>query len=169
MMELHIYREGNANRVVKDSAKLNVLYFCHTPHLLRSFPKQVYRSSSETSQPLAAIEKDGYFNPSYILTGNPSQESIVIDPPGFFSEKSKFVFGGQEYFWKSDKELVEAASGNLVASFDRKKFSFNKKGVLTIMPAGMQMVDIVVLTALVLEYHWEERRDSSCAAAGAAC
>jgi len=91
----------------------------------------------------------------------------VINPPGYFNKKSKFDFGGHQYCWKSDKELVEVASGNLVATFNRKKLSFNKKGVLTVMPAGMQMLDIVVLTALVVEYQWEEKRDSSAAAVAA--
>src|ERR1700738_1131078 len=157
-MEFHIYRDGSG-RVVKDASKQNTLYFIlASKQLFSTPPKQIYRGSSEASPHIASIKKNGRRKSQHVITMGPGKETIIINPPGWFSSKSKFFVAGKEFVWKSDKELVEAVSGITVASFKRKRFSISKKGVLTVTPAGMQMIDAVVVTAITVQYYWEAKR-----------
>jgi hypothetical protein len=90
----------------------------------------------------------------------PGLVEVVIHPPrsGIFNTKSTFIVNGKEFAWKSDAELREVESGNVLAKFDRKMFSTSKKGVLTISGVGVEMVDIVLLTGVAMQYQWEQMR-----------
>lgn len=81
-----------------------------------------------------------------------------------FGHKSKFSFGGREFGWDSDKELIETSTGKVLARFHRKVFSMRKKGVLSIYGEGTEMVDIIVTTGIAMQYLWEEKRRSNAAA-----
>jgi hypothetical protein len=86
----------------------------------------------------------------------------MIVPPsgGICCTKSKFVVNGQEFAWKSDKELREVGSDVVVAKFERTRFSISEKGVMTIYGDGIERVDIVVLTGIAMQYRWEKTRDN---------
>jgi hypothetical protein len=156
-MELHIYRENSHDRVVKDSSKSKTLYFISSPtKLFSSPPKQVYRSDSEI--PIATITREGGCHFRYVVTLQPGGEAITINHPSFFSSKSKFVYRGKEFAWKADKELVDLTTGNVIASFSRRVFAMKKKGVLTILETGMEMLDVVVMTGIAMQYRWERTR-----------
>lgn len=156
-MELHIYRENSRDRVVKDSSKSTTLYFVSSPTKLFSVPpKQVYRG--ESGDPIATITREGSCNFRYVVTLHPSEEVITINHPSFFSSKSKFVYGGKEFAWKADKELIDLNSGDVIASFDRSHFAIKKKGVMTVLVSGMEMLDVVVMTGIAMQYRWERTR-----------
>jgi hypothetical protein len=53
---------------------------------------------------------------------------------------------------------VEVSSGKVLARFDRRVFSMNKKGVMSIFGQGIEMVDVIMLTGISMQYHWEEKR-----------
>jgi hypothetical protein len=156
-MELHIYRENSHDRIVKDSSKSNILYSVSAPTKLFSRPpKEVYRG--EFGQHIGTLTKEGHWTFCHIVTTHPAEEVIVINQPSTFSSKSKFVYHGKEFAWVADKELIEMISGEVITVFSRRHFAVKKKGVLTIYPAAMEMLDVVVMTGIAMQYRWEETR-----------
>lgn len=90
----------------------------------------------------------------------PGLVEVVVYPPrsGIFNTKSTFIVNGKEFAWKSDAELRDVESGNVIAKFDRKMFSTSKKGIMTISGVGVEMMDLVVLTGIAMQYQWEQMR-----------
>ena len=78
--------------------------------------------------------------------------------PSAFGGKSTFTWRGKEFAWDCDTELVEVSTGKVLARFDRRVFSMNKKGVMSIFGEGIEMVDVIMLTGISMQYHWEEKR-----------
>ena len=157
-MELHIYRQGTSDRLVKDGSKESVLYFIESPYKWTYFPpKTVYRGESAKAPAIATINRDGYFRPTYTVKF-PGLADVVVGPPSTFGGKSKFTWRGKEFAWECDTELVEVSSGKVLARFDRKVFSMKKKGVISIFGVGIEMVDVIALTGISMQYHWEEKR-----------
>ena len=60
--------------------------------------------------------------------------------------------------WETDENLYESETGKIVARFVRTGFGVKKMGVLSIFGDGLDMIDVVVLTAIVMQYHWEDIR-----------
>ena len=167
-MELHVYRQNSQDRVIKSSSQDSTLYFILSPFRFFSTPpKQVYRGSSESDKHIATIVRDGHWRPRYIITTSPNGEDVVITHPGTFSSKSKFFFGGREFAWQADKELIDLSTGEVIARFNRSRCAIRKKGVLTVSVAGMEIVDVVVLTGIAMQYRWEATRRHKRAAANA--
>jgi hypothetical protein len=162
-MELHVYREGSHDRIVKDETKEEILYSIKAPFKLFSTPpKEIYRGSEH----LATITKEGYWHPEYSIT-LPSSTITLTLPTRICSSESTFTYNGREYMWKSDKKL--SCNGKIVARFDRKYFALTKKGILKIDGEAVKMVDVIVVTAIAMQYRWEEtrRRRHAVAASGA--
>jgi hypothetical protein len=158
-MELHIYRENSHDRIVKDSSKSNILYSVSAPSKLFSRPpKEVYRG--EFGKHIATLTKEGHWAFRHIVTTHPAGEVIIINKPSTFSTKSKFVYHGKEFAWVADKELIDVISGEVIAVFSRRCFAVKKKGVLTIYPPAMEMLDVVVMTGITMQYRWEETRQN---------
>jgi len=158
-MTLHIYLEGRNDRCVKSANKETVVYYIRAPYKVSSTPpKEVYRGRPDQAPHIATITGDG----GRCVLEFPGLVEVIVNPPagGIFNTKSTFTVNGKEYAWKSDAELREVELGALLAKFDRKIFSTAKKGVLTISSAGFEMVDIVVLTGIAMQYQWEQMRDS---------
>jgi hypothetical protein len=156
-MELHVYRENSHDRVVKDSSKSETLYFISSPTKLFSVPpKQVFRG--ESGDPIATITREGGCHFRYVVTIQPGGEAITINHPSMFSSKSKFVYRGKEFAWKADKGLIDLTTGDVIASFSRSRFAIKKKGVLTVSATGMEMLDVVVMTGIAMQYSWERTR-----------
>lgn len=63
---------------------------------------------------------------------------------------------GREYVWESDKEL--SCEGKVIAIFERK-IAWTKKGVLRIYGEQEKMIDVIVTTAIAMQYRWEESRN----------
>jgi hypothetical protein len=159
-MELHIYRDGSRDRIVKDQTKQDILYTIKAPWALFSAPpKTVYRGTSK----LSTITKSGCFHPKYVIdlypnsSGRNSSTVSILPPTGWFSSKSTFEYNGKEYVWSSDKEL--SCEGKVIAIFERKGFSFTKKGVLRIYGDNEMLIDVIVVTAIAMQYRWEETRE----------
>ena len=157
-MELHIYREGSNDRVVKDEAKDSILHYIRAPYKLFSNPpKEVYRGDPQKAPQIATITRDGHWRARYTVAF-PGLEEVVIQYPSMFSNKSKFVVGTKEFAWTADEELQEVETGKVLARFDRNLFAIKKKGVMNIFGEGLEMVDIVVVTGITMQYRWEETR-----------
>ena len=157
-MEFHIYREDSNDRSVKNKTKESVLYYIRSPwRFFSSPPKEVYRGELGKGSQIATIAKDGPGRSKYIIAF-PGSQDVVVDHPGVFSNKSKFVFAGIEYVWDSDTKLIEVESGTVLARFERKVFAVKKTGVLSIYGKGVDMVDIIVLTGIAVQYRWQELR-----------
>lgn len=60
--------------------------------------------------------------------------------------------------WETDQDLYDSETGKIVARFVRTGFGVKKMGVLSIVGEGLEMIDIVVITAIAMQYHWEEIR-----------
>jgi len=73
-------------------------------------------------------------------------------------ERYSFDADGKEYVWETDENLYQGDTGKIVARFVRTGFGVKKMGVLSIFGDGLDIVDIVVLTAVAMQYHWEEIR-----------
>src|SRR6202035_3571565 len=132
-MELHIYRSGSRDRIIKDETKQDILYTINAPcAIFSSPPKPVFRGSEQ----IATITKSGYFHPIYTIEFHPGSfrsgtgTLTILPPTGMFSSKSKFQYNGKEYIWSSDKEL--SCDGKVIAIFERRGFALTKKGVLRI-------------------------------------
>ena len=169
-MELHIYREGCRDRIVKDNTKQNVLYTIGAPWAFFSNPPMaVFRGTDGTEQ-IATITKSGYWNPKYIIELQANSllstpDTVTVLPPSWvFCSKSTFSYDGREYVWRSDKEL--SCEGKVIAVFKRTCFSWRKKGVLRIDWESEKLVDVIVITAIAMQYRWEEKRSQSRAGAG---
>ena len=48
----------------------------------------------------------------------------------------------------------------MIAVFSRRYFAVKKKGVLTISAPAMEMLDVVVMTGITMQYRWEETRQN---------
>lgn len=157
-MELHIYRDGSHDRIVKDATKQDILYTIRSPCAwFSSPPKPVFHGKEQ----IATINRSGYMYPTYIihLESNSFRSipcSLTIRPPGVFNSKSKFEYMGREYVWESDKEL--SCEGKVIAIFERK-IAWTKKGVLRIYGEQQKMIDVIVTTAIAMQYRWEESRN----------
>lgn len=157
-MELHIYREGLNDRIVKNEAKDSILYYIRAPFKLFSNPpKEVYRGDPDKAPQIATIARDGTWRSRYTVTCL-GLEEFVIQFPSMFTIKSIFVVGTKEFSWTSDQELQEVETGKVLARFDRRSFAIKKKGVMNIFGEGLEMVDIVVVTGITMQYLWEEIR-----------
>jgi len=58
--------------------------------------------------------------------------------------------------WESDKEL--SCEGKVIAIFERK-LAWMKKGVLRIYGEQERVIDVIVTTAIAIQYRWEESRN----------
>jgi hypothetical protein len=158
-MEFHIYREGSYDRIVKDATKESLLYYIRAPRKWFSTPpKEVYRGDPSSAPQIAIISKQGNWCPDYRVA-IPGTEDVVLKYPSAFSTKSKFMVGGKEFAWSADKELIEVNTDKVLARFARTGFAVKKKGVLSIYGAGVEMVDIVVVTGIAMQYSWEQSRE----------
>lgn len=154
-MELHIYREGKIDRIVKDQSKESILYYIEAPYkYFSSPPKLVYRGRPPNAAQIATINA----NRQTCTITLPGLRDVIIDYPGVLHSKSKFNMDGRQFAWKSDQQLIEVESGKVLARFDRTMLAIHKKGVLTIYGDGMGMVDVIVITAIAMQYQWEEKR-----------
>src|SRR5271154_6564545 len=83
-MELHIYRQGTNDRIVKDESKESVLYFIES-HYKWSYspPKTVYRGESAKAPQIATINRDGLFRPTSTIKF-PGLADVVMGPPSKF-------------------------------------------------------------------------------------
>ena len=157
--QYHIYVEGVNNRIVKDPTKTRILYrFVHRVALFSFPPTEVY-CPDESDRHVATIEREGRFNPKFIITLHPSGEVIVINPAtSVFSSDRLFTYKNKQYNWCSDKVLSEVGTKNTIGVFERRIWAITKKGVLTLSDAGIDMLDAVILSAVTMQYKEEESR-----------
>jgi hypothetical protein len=156
-MDLNIYRENTQDRLVKDELKHRALYFIRSPPKIFSTPaKQVYRGDSESSPRMAKIRKNGHLFPQFCIKLEDQQ--VILDTNKRDSKSTTFDVDGKEFVWETDQDLYDAETGKIVARFVRTGFGVKKMGVLSIIGDGLEMIDIVVLTAIAMQYHWEEIR-----------
>jgi len=98
-MELHIYRQGSSDRLVKDESKESVLYFIESPYKWTYYPpKTVYRGEPAKAPEIATINRDKYFRPTYTIKF-PGLSDVVMGCPSTFGGKSKFPWRGKEFAW----------------------------------------------------------------------
>lgn len=83
----------------------------------------------------------------------------MINPAAsLFSSERMFSFGGKEFKWQSDRQLIELGTEKVIASFERRMWAIKKKGVLTVSNDGMHMLDVVILSAITMQYKEQELR-----------
>jgi hypothetical protein len=156
-MDLNIYRENAQDRLVKDELKHRALYFIRSPPKIFSTPaKHIYRGDSELSPHIATICKNGHLMPRFDVKLEDQQ--VVLSRNKSDPKSTTFDVEGKEFVWETDQDLFEAETGKIVARFVRTGFGVKKMGVLTIVGDGLEIVDIVVLTAIAMQYYWEEIR-----------
>jgi len=86
------------------------------------------------------------------------------DDPQLFNihGKTTFTYNGKKYHWKGDTKLVEDETLTLLAIFHSSWFHFdlNKVGRLEITSEGKKMLNVVVITALVVQERSDEDRQA---------
>ena len=152
-MDFHVFRENSHDRLVKDGSKHRSLYFIRSPPtFFTTRTKHVYRGASESAPAIGTICKSG---PRFCIKLEDEQVVLITNKT---NSKSIFEFDGKEFVWETDRDLYEFETGKLLATFNRTGFGVKKMGILSVFGDGRDMLDIVVLTAIVVQYQWEEVR-----------
>jgi hypothetical protein len=79
----------------------------------------------------------------------------------FMHGYSAFRVEGTQYQWKRHRQLVDQSSGKHLATYDvNSDKSSEKLGLLTVLPDGRDMTDLIVVTCLVDHERGDERKYS---------
>lgn len=76
--------------------------------------------------------------------------------------KTSFTVGGKKYHWKGHTGLVDDETDTLLALFHSSWFTFewNKVGRLEITSEGKKMLDLVAITALIVQERSDEAKQA---------
>jgi hypothetical protein len=150
-MKLHIYP---VDGLVKDKFNNSIMYFIRRPR--NPFPSralEVFRGDPVTNAPrIATIKSQGFWSGDQKIIFLRDEMEIFLKYPRMFNSWSKFVVAGKEYGWNKNIELIELESMQVLARID---WASSPLGVLDICGDGVEIVDIVVLTAMVVSTRWE--------------
>jgi hypothetical protein len=153
-MQLDLFRTAKGNDiVVKETSEPGILYYIRISKRLFLAPSlTVYRGPSPSSPQLATVKKFGIFKTGYLITilQGSQRGTIALKSRQILSSKRRFMFQGNEFVWTLDKELIEPRSRKVVAHF---RTDMSTSG-LNIGPEGLQMVDVIVATAITMRCIW---------------
>ena len=82
--------------------------------------------------------------------------------PNSIHGKTSFTYNGGEYTWKGHSEFVDK-EGNILAVFFASWFegTGHKIGRLEILEGGKAMVDVIVVSAMVVQERTDEHKQAA--------
>jgi len=82
--------------------------------------------------------------------------------PSSLHGKTSFTFNNKKYHWLAHTQLVEEATGDLVARFEPTWFEGkgHKIGRLEVMECGMGLLQVVVFSALVVQERTDDHKQA---------
>jgi len=155
MIVYHIYRENGRDWVIKDAKKTDVVYTMRSEyHVTKSHRRLLYRGLVHTGSCVAIIELlESSKHPTLKLyqTG----EIISMNGSEISTKRLGFRYNDRDFVWTNETKLTDS-TGKVIALFERKRFSWKKLGRLTIENDEIGMRDVIMATAIAVQFYWRE-------------
>jgi hypothetical protein len=119
--------------------------------------------AGDRSCPVIAIAKqclaqDGVTDIHFTVSGDTVRLEHVHRLLPFFHGKTLFEVGGKKYHWKGQTALLDDQTGQLLAGFHATylETDYHRLGNLVVTEEGKKTLDLVVISALVLQERSDE-------------